>query len=197
MNLTPPTASQPTLLRHEEVRTLFHEAGHGIHSLVSKTRYAVVHGIATNIDFVETPSIMLENWWWQVHIVKPLSCHYAYLSNTNMSHWRATNPDSDFPPKHLPDDTLAQLLGTENVGKAHSMLANLALATWDLNIHSPASIEDVENQDPREEYNRLRDELTGLSGPAVFGQSYNQGSASARLRFFTGPKAAFYYSYIV
>lgn len=60
-----PTSTKPCLLRHDDVVTLFHELGHGIHDMVSKTLYARFHGSGgTVVDFGEATNQMLENWCW-------------------------------------------------------------------------------------------------------------------------------------
>jgi Zn-dependent oligopeptidase len=59
----PPTRTKPTFLRQRNIKTTFHELGHGIHALVGQTRFASTYGTAVAQDFVEIPSKMLENWY--------------------------------------------------------------------------------------------------------------------------------------
>ena len=61
-NFTPPAAERPALLRLDEVRTLFHEFGHALHSLLSECRYQSMGGTSVYWDFVELPSQIMENW---------------------------------------------------------------------------------------------------------------------------------------
>ena len=87
-NFSKPTAKKPSLLKHDEVTTLFHELGHGIHDLVSRTTYSRFHGTNTVRDFVEAPSQMLENWCWTPSQLKALSRHYSTLSSEYLEAWK-------------------------------------------------------------------------------------------------------------
>ncbi len=77
-NFTKPTTETPSLLKHREVTTLFHEFGHAIHDLFAYHEYACFCGIGpfVKMDFVELPSQMLENWMWEPSILKKISSHY-------------------------------------------------------------------------------------------------------------------------
>lgn len=75
-NLNPPSKERPSLLKHDEVETLFHEFGHVLHNVLTEAKYSAISGTATSMDFVEVPSQMLENWVWQPQVLKKISKHY-------------------------------------------------------------------------------------------------------------------------
>jgi metallopeptidase MepB len=79
------------------------ELGHGIHNLVSKTRYSRFHGTSgLFFDFVEMPSMMLENWCWIPDVLQELSCHYSKLSPSYLDKWRRDHPGEVMdPPKQI------------------------------------------------------------------------------------------------
>jgi thimet oligopeptidase len=75
-NFPKPTANKPALLKHENVKTFFHEFGHALHSIFGSTELAYFSGTRVKRDFVELPSKMLEEWIWDKQILKTISCHY-------------------------------------------------------------------------------------------------------------------------
>ncbi len=75
-NFTKPTASQPSLLTHGEVKTLFHEFGHALHSILSDCRYASIAGTNVYWDFVELPSQVMENWAYEAEGLSLFAHHY-------------------------------------------------------------------------------------------------------------------------
>lgn len=75
-NFTRPTEDKPSLLPHDEVETLFHEFGHGLHNLLSEAHYAQFSGTSVERDFVEAPSQMFENWVWDPGVLSTFARHY-------------------------------------------------------------------------------------------------------------------------
>ncbi len=75
-NLNKPQGDKPALLSHDDVETLFHEFGHGLHGILSKQRYSRFAGTAVARDFVEAPSQMLENWIWDPKVLGTFAKHY-------------------------------------------------------------------------------------------------------------------------
>lgn len=150
-NFSKPTPKKPSLLKHDEVVTLFHELGHGIHDLAGRTKFARFHGTSTVRDFVEAPSQMLENWCWTPSQIKSLSGHFE-------------------TGEKIPEDLVEKLVATKNVNGALFNLRQLHFGIFDMAVHSPKSHEEAVEMNPSKLYNELRTELVGFSGPETQGE---------------------------
>lgn len=119
-NFTKPTATTPSLLPHDEVETFFHEFGHGLHQLLTETKYAGFSGTATARDFVEAPSQMLENWIWSPLVLKTFAKHYK-------------------TGKVLPDAMLSGMQKARTLGSGIETQGQLYLGAMDQAFHTVAS----------------------------------------------------------
>lgn len=117
-NFTKPSATQPSLMRHSEVTTLFHEFGHILHQTLTRARRARFSGTATERDFVEAPSQMLEHWCWEPEVVAGFSRHHV----------------SGEP---LPKKLLDSLIEAKNLDSGIINLRQLYFAFLDFTYHSP------------------------------------------------------------
>ncbi|DAZ94936.1 TPA: hypothetical protein N0F65_012653 [Lagenidium giganteum] len=92
-NFNKPAPNSPSLLTHSEVETLFHEFGHAMHSLLSRTEFQHLSGTRAQLDFVETPSHLFEYFTWDYRVVREFARHYktnepipeAMMSNLKQS----------------------------------------------------------------------------------------------------------------
>ena len=75
-NFTKPTATKPSLLTFNEVTTLFHEFGHGLHGMLANTTYPNLSGTSVYWDFVELPSQIMENWCYEAEALELFAHHY-------------------------------------------------------------------------------------------------------------------------
>ncbi|CZR49474.1 uncharacterized protein FPRO_15834 [Fusarium proliferatum ET1] len=190
-----PTASagRPVLLKHREVVTMFHELGHGIHNLVSKTKYARFHGTNLPPDFGEIPSTLLENYCWMADVLKRLSCHYTNLKPEYLSDWQSRNPHTPIPSREIPGELIDPLISNRYMNRASYHLKQLSISLFDLEIHSVESLAEAEGLDLRDLFYTLREDCESLS----FGDLRTRGSWYGTIPHLTGGYDVGYYSYLV
>ncbi|KAK7203164.1 hypothetical protein BZA70DRAFT_83434 [Myxozyma melibiosi] len=150
-NFSKPTATKPSLLKHGEVVTLFHELGHGIHNLVSATQYARFHGTRVARDFVEAPSQMLEFWCWEPAQLKRLSGHYLD------------------PGRAIDDGLVKRIVASKHVNGSLFALRQLHFGLFDLTLHLLADGGEV---DVAKLWNEMRQEISLLQQGAEVTHGY-------------------------
>lgn len=168
-NFNGPIGDKPALFTHDEVITLFHEFGHGIHHMLTKIDVSGVSGISgVPWDAVELPSQFLENWCWQPEALAFISGHYE----TNES---------------LPKDLLDKLLAARNYQSAMQMVRQLEFSLFDFTLHQ--ELQPEKTIDVQSVINKVRDEVSVIKPPAFnrFQNSFGH--------IFAGGYAAGYYSY--
>ncbi|RCK60634.1 Saccharolysin [Candida viswanathii] len=170
-NFTKPSKNKPSLLKHDEVTTFFHELGHGIHNILSKTKYSRFHGTHVERDFVETPSQMLEYWTWSKDELKGLSSHY-----------KTGEPISD--------ELIDQLVSTKHVNTGLFNLRQLFFGIFDMELHTVATQEDLDALDLFKTWNRLREEVTLLPSDG------NSTKGYASFGHIAGGYESGYYGYL-
>ncbi|CCF33559.1 metallopeptidase MepB [Colletotrichum higginsianum] len=194
----PPSAHQPTLLRHSDVVMLFHELGHGIHDLVSRTQLARFHGpMGTVVDFGEAPSQMLENWCWTPTQLRGLSRHYSYLSEACLKDWRARvgQEDARQPPEKIPEDVVEGLIEARHAGQMMGTLHQLFISIFDMAVHQLAGQDAVDSVDFTQLWNRLRREIVPTDDPSVLGEGDGWGHGYTNIGHLMDEYDAGYYGY--
>jgi oligopeptidase A len=168
-NFTAPVGNGPALLTHDEVTTLFHEFGHGLHHMLTRVAYPSIAGInGVSWDAVELPSQFMENFVWRPEVLPLISAHV----------------DTGEP---LPVDMLQRLLGTRTFNAALDTLRQIELASFDFELHA--------NFDPQVGA-QVAETLDGVRRrvAVVPPASFNRMPASFA-HIFAGGYAAGYYSY--
>jgi len=170
-NLTPPDSEgHAARFTHDEVITLFHEFGHGLHHMLTKIEYLDISGInGVEWDAVELPSQFMENWCWEKESLDLFARHC----------------DTDAP---IPDEIYHKLLKTRHFNSALTMLRQIEFALFDMYLHQNKEIESYETI--REIVNEVR-KLTSTLPVPKFNRFENSFS-----HIFAGGYAAGYYSYL-
>ncbi|TSB23980.1 M3 family metallopeptidase [Psychrobacter sp. YGAH215] len=168
-NFTPALDGKPSLLTHDEVLTLFHEFGHGLHHLLTQVTVGDVAGVnGVEWDAVELPSQFMENWAWDAEGIALISSHV----------------ESGEP---LPKDKLAALLAVKNFQSGMQTLRQIEFALFDLLIHAQTPALDYDGI--LATLNAVRDDIAIVQTP-----DYNR-FANGFSHIFAGGYAAGYYSY--
>lgn len=166
-NFTPPVGGKPALLTHDEVTTLFHEFGHGLHHLLTRVEHAGASGInGVAWDAVELPSQFMENWCWEPEGLALISGHHE-------------------TGEALPQAMLDKMLAAKNFQSGLMMVRQLEFSLFDFELHAThgdgRSVLDV--------LEGVRSEVSVMRPPA-----YNR-FANGFAHIFAGGYAAGYYSY--
>ncbi|CDU10910.1 oligopeptidase A [Vibrio coralliirubri] len=117
-NFNKPVGDKPALFTHDEVVTLFHEFGHGIHHMLTQVEAGAVAGInGVPWDAVELPSQFLENWCWEEEALSFISGHFE-------------------TGEALPKEMLEKMLAAKNFQSAMFILRQLELGLFDFTLHT-------------------------------------------------------------
>jgi oligopeptidase A len=164
-NFSAPTSALPSLLTHNEVTTLFHEFGHGLHHMLTEVEVAAVSGInGVSWDAVELPSQFLENWCWEPEVIPMISGHYE-------------------TGEPLPAEQLQKMLAAKNYQSGMMMVRQLEFSLFDMAIHR------ANNVDIQTELDKIRRRVAVMTPPASnrFQHSFSH--------IFAGGYSAGYFSY--
>jgi oligopeptidase A len=169
-NFNKPVGDKPAMFTHDEVVTLFHETGHGIHHMLTKIDTGAVSGInGVPWDAVELPSQFLENWCWEEEALAFISGHYE-------------------TGEPLPKEMLDKMLAAKNFQSAMFILRQLEFGLFDFTLHT--------EYDP-EIGARVLETLAEVKGKVAVLPSleWNRFSHSFS-HIFAGGYSAGYYSYL-
>lgn len=124
-NFTKPTANEPSLLSLDEVETLFHEFGHGLHGLLSKVEYNTISGTSVKRDFVELPSQIMENWALEPALLKTYARHY-----------KTGEP--------IPDELITKIQKSGHFNQGFVTLEYLAASLLDIKFHKLDNVDGLD-----------------------------------------------------
>ena len=166
-NFEPSSKEQPSLLRHDDVVTLFHEMGHAIHHLFSKVSERSISGIeGVAWDVVEFPSQFLENFAYEPSILKEFAFHYQ-------------------TKEPISDELLKKIKDSKNFQAAMQNLRQVEFAMFDFKLHQKL----YQGEEVQELLDEVRDEVAVIKPPKYV--KFQHGFS----HIFAGGYAAGYYSY--
>tara|TARA_B100000809_G_C15138262_1_gene531649 strand:- start:40 stop:2070 length:2031 start_codon:yes stop_codon:yes gene_type:complete len=166
-NFTKPTGTKPSLLTFNEVTTLFHEFGHGLHGMLANTTYPSLSGTNVFRDFVELPSQMLENWCYEKEALELFAFHYE-------------------TGEVIPLELIEKIKASANFMEATRMMRQLSFGSVDMAWHStnPSEIKNVKDF-----------ETTAMEETKLYPSSKDTCFSTAFSHIFQGGYSAGYYSY--
>jgi oligopeptidase A len=168
-NFSRPVGGKPALFTHDEVLTLFHEFGHGLHHLLTRVEDLGVSGInGVEWDAVELPSQFMENFCWEWDVLREMTRHV----------------DTGQP---LPRSLFEKMLAAKNFQSGLAMLRQIEFAVFDMRLHS--DFDPAGGRTALDLLNEVRKQVAVLFPPA-----YNR-FANSFGHIFGGGYAAGYYSY--
>ncbi len=168
-NLAPPVDGKPALFTHDEVTTLFHEFGHGLHHMLTRVDYVGVAGInGVAWDAVELPSQFMENWCWEREALDLIARQY----------------ETGAP---LPEALYQKMQAAKNFQSGMQFVRQLEFALFDMRLHS--DYDPAGGQTVQQLLDAVRAEVAVILPPA-----YNRFQ-NGFTHIFAGGYAAGYYSY--
>jgi oligopeptidase A len=168
-NFSAPVGAKPALFTHEEVTTLFHEFGHGLHHLLTRVDDLGVSGInGVEWDAVELPSQFMENFCWEFEVLEPMTAH----------------ADTGQP---LPRALFDKMFAAKNFQSGMQTVRQLEFSLFDLHLHS--DFDPAGSKTALELLNEVRARVAVVFPPAFNRFPHNFS------HIFAGGYAAGYYSY--
>jgi len=168
-NFSAPVGAKPALFTHDEVLTLFHEFGHGLHHLLSRVDYAGVSGLhGVEWDAVELPSQFMENFCWEWEVLAHMSAHV----------------DSGAP---LPRALFDKMLAAKNFQSGMQTVRQLEFSLFDMHLHYDFDVAGM--QTPQQLLDEVR-RRAAVAIPPAYNRFQNNFS-----HIFAGGYGAGYYSY--
>ena len=168
-NFSAPVGGKPAVFTHDEVITLFHEFGHGLHHLLTRVDYLGVSGInGVEWDAVELPSQFMENFCWEWDVVEPMTRHVE-------------------TGKRLPRELFDKMLAAKNFQSGLQTMRQLEFSLFDLHLHYDFDPDSAKT--PLDLLQSVREQVA-----VVFPPPYNRFPNNFS-HIFAGGYAAGYYSY--
>ena len=166
-NFTKPTETKPSLLTFNEVTTLFHEFGHGLHGMLANTTYPSLSGTSVYWDFVELPSQVMENWCYEPEALALFAKHYE-------------------TGEIIPQEYVEKIKESASFQEGMATLRQLSFGLLDMAFHSnnPTDITDIKTF-----------EKTAFDGTTLYPDVAENCMSVSFSHIFAGGYSSGYYSY--
>ncbi|MGB5499300.1 MAG: M3 family metallopeptidase, partial [Maribacter sp.] len=166
-NFTRSTPSKPSLLTFNEVTTLFHEFGHGLHGMLANTSYPSLSGTSVYWDFVELPSQVMENWCYEKEALELFATHYE-------------------TGEVIPMDLVQKIKESATFQEGMATLRQLSFGLLDMAWHA---------SDPSKITNVKEHETIAFTGTDLYPKTLETCMSTAFSHIFQGGYSSGYYSY--
>jgi Zn-dependent oligopeptidase len=166
-NFTKPTETKPSLLTFNEVTTLFHEFGHGLHGILANTTYPSLSGTSVYWDFVELPSQIMENWCYEAEALALFAYHYQ------------TN-------EMIPMELVQKIKESASFQEGMATMRQLSFGLLDMGWHGqdPSNIKDIKSFETEQ-----------FSATQLYPEVKENAMSTAFSHIFQGGYSSGYYSY--
>jgi oligopeptidase A len=166
-NFTKPTETKPSLLTFNEVTTLFHEFGHGLHGMLANTVYPSLSGTSVYWDFVELPSQIMENWCYESEALALFANHYE-------------------TGEIIPQEYVEKIKESASFQEGMATLRQISFGLLDMAFHSnnPSAITDIKAF-----------EITAFDGTTLYPDVAENCMSVSFSHIFQGGYSSGYYSY--
>ena len=166
-NFTRPTETKPSLLTFNEVTTLFHEFGHGLHGMLANTTYPSLSGTSVYWDFVELPSQIMENWCYEAEALALFAYHYQ------------TN-------EMIPMELVQKIKESASFQEGMATMRQLSFGLLDMGWHGqdPSNIKDIKTFETEQ-----------FSVTQLYPEVKENAMSTAFSHIFQGGYSSGYYSY--
>ncbi|TDE04476.1 M3 family metallopeptidase [Flavobacterium hiemivividum] len=166
-NFTKPTETKPSLLTFNEVLTLFHEFGHGLHGMLANTKYPSLSGTSVYWDFVELPSQIMENWCYEPEALALFATHYK-------------------TGEIIPIEFVQKIKESSNFQEGMATMRQLSFGMLDMGWHGqdPSTIKDIKTFETEQ-----------FAETQLYPDVKENAMSTAFSHIFQGGYSAGYYSY--
>lgn len=176
-NYNPPTDGKPALLTLDQVETMFHEFGHGLHGLLSQCNYNTLSGTSVSRDFVELPSQVMEHWAFQPEVMKMYAKHYE-------------------TGEVIPDELIQKIEATSTFNQGFRTTELVAAAMLDMAYYTIDAPDLSANKMEQKKFDVSQFEANAMKKAGLIDEIIPRYRSTYFQHIFSGGYSSGYYSYL-